>query len=423
MIPGHEDVLMMRRKKNKSWETNMADKIQMKTTLVEMDGDEMTRIMWAMVKEKLLLPHVNLKTEYYDLGIKKRDETDDRITIEAAEAIKKHKVGVKCATITPDASRVGEYNLKQQWKSPNGTIRAVLDGTVFRKPIMVKNIKPAVRNWKKAITIGRHAYGDVYNNTEIRVPGAGKAEIVFTPLDGEPKRLTIHEFDGPGIIQGIHNTDKSIKSFSRACFTFALDQKLDLWFSAKDTISKTYDARFRKIFEETYEDEFKEKFEKEGLTYFFTLIDDAVSRIIKSEGGMLWAAKNYDGDVMSDMLASAFGSLAMMTSVLVSPDGCFEYEAAHGTVQKHYYKHIKGEKTSSNSTAIIFAWTGALKKIGKLDDIPDLISFADKLERATISTIEDGTMTGDLVKLSDPPTRKTANTEEFIDEIATRLAN
>lgn len=423
MLPDHEDVLMMHRKKNKSWETNMADKIQMKTTLVEMDGDEMTRIMWVMVKEKLLLPHVNLKTEFYDLSLKKRDETDDRITIEAAEAIKKHKVGVKCATITPDASRVGEYNLKQQWKSPNGTIRAVLDGTVFRKPIMVKNIKPAVRNWKNAITIGRHAYGDVYNNTEIRVPGAGKAEIVFTPLDGKPKRLTIHEFDGPGIIQGIHNTDKSIKSFSRACFTFALDQTLDLWFSTKDTISKTYDARFRKIFEETYEDEFKEKFEKEGLIYFFTLIDDAVSRIIKSEGGMLWATKNYDGDVMSDMLASAFGSLAMMTSVLVSPDGCFEYEAAHGTVQKHYYKHIKGEKTSSNSTAIIFAWTGALKKIGELDDIPELISFADRLEKATVSTIEDGIMTGDLVKLSDPPARKTANTEEFIDEIATRLAN
>jgi len=402
----------------------MVDKIQMKTVLVEMDGDEMTRIMWAMVKEKLLLPYINLRTEFYDLGIEKRDETNDRITIDAAEAIKKHKVGVKCATITPNASRVEEYNLKQQWQSPNGTIRAVLDGTVFRKPIMVKNIKPAVRNWKNAITIGRHAYGDVYKNVEIGVSGSGKAEIVFTPLDGsKPNRLTIHEFDGPGIIQGIYNTDKSIKSFSRACFAFALDQKQDLWFSTKDTISKTYDARFREIFQRTYEDEFKEKFEKERLTYFFTLIDDAVSRIIKSEGGMLWAAKNYDGDVMSDMLASAFGSLAMMTSVLVSPDGYFEYEAAHGTVQKHYYKHIKGEKTSSNSTAIIFAWTGALRKIGELDNIPEMISFSERLEKATVDTIEDGIMTGDLVKLSDPPARKTANTEEFIDEIATRLAN
>jgi isocitrate dehydrogenase len=323
----------------------MADKIQMKTSLVEIDGDEMTRVMWAMVKEKLLFPYVDLKTEYYDLALEKRDETDDMITIEAAEAIKKHGVGVKCATITPNAARVEEYNLKQQWKSPNGTIRAILDGTVFRHPIMVKNVKPAVSNWKKAITIGRHAYGDVYKNVEIRVPGAGKSEILFTPEDGsDPVRHTIHDFDGPGIIQGIHNTDKSITSFARACFTFAMDQKLDLWFSTKDTISKTYDARFRDIFEEIYEGEFKEKFEKAGLTYFFTLIDDAVARIIKSEGGMLWAAKNYDGDVMSDMLASAFGSLAMMTSVLVSPDGYFEYEAAHGTVQKHYYKHTNGEK-------------------------------------------------------------------------------
>ncbi len=400
----------------------MTDKIQMKTTLVEIDGDEMTRVMWAMVKEKLLFPYVDLKTEYYDLALEKRDETDDRITIEAAEAIKKHRVGVKCATITPNAARVDEYNLKQQWKSPNGTIRAILDGTVFRHPIMVNNVKPAVSNWKKAITIGRHAYGDVYKNVEIRVPGAGKSEILFTPADGsDPVRHTIHDFDGPGIIQGIHNTDKSITSFARACFTFALDQKLDLWFSTKDTISKTYDARFREIFEEIYEGEFEEKFEKAGLAYFFTLIDDAVARIMKSEGGMLWAAKNYDGDVMSDMLASAFGSLAMMTSVLVSPNGYFEYEAAHGTVQKHYYKHMKGEKTSSNSTAIIFAWTGALKKIGELDDIQELISFAEKLENATVSTIEDGIMTGDLARLSDPPAKKTANTEEFIDEIAACL--
>ena len=400
----------------------MGDKIQMKTSFVEIDGDEMTRVMWAMVKEKLLIPHVDLKTEYYDLALEKRDETEDRITIEAAEAIKKHRVGVKCATITPNAARAEEYHLKQQWKSPNGTIRSILDGTVFRTPIIVKNVKPAVSNWKKAITIGRHAYGDVYKNVEIRVPGAGKSEILFTPEDGSaPVRHTIHDFDGPGIIQGIHNTDKSITSFARACFTFALDQKLDLWFSTKDTISKTYDTRFRKIFEEIYEGEFEKKFEKAGLTYFFTLIDDAVARIIKSEGGMLWAAKNYDGDVMSDMLASAFGSLAMMTSVLVSPNGYFEYEAAHGTVQKHYHKHMKGEQTSSNSTAIIFAWTGALKKVGELDDIPELISFAEKLEKTTVNTIEDGIMTGDLARLSDPPARKTANTEEFIDEIAARL--
>jgi isocitrate dehydrogenase len=400
----------------------MVDKIQMKSCLVEIDGDEMTRVIWAMVKNKLLLPYVDLKTEYYDLALEKRDETDDRITIEAAEAIKKHKVGVKCATITPNSSRVFEYNLKKQWKSPNGTIRAILDGTVFRKPIMVKSVKPAVSNWKNPITIGRHAYGDVYKNVEIRVPGAGKSEIIFTPkYSGDQVRHTIHDFEGPGIIQGIHNTDASITSFARACFTYALDQKLDLWFSTKDTISKTYDTRFREVFEDTYKEEFEEKFKKTGLTYFFTLIDDAVARIIKSEGGMLWATKNYDGDVMSDMLASAFGSLAMMTSVLVSPDGYFEYEAAHGTVQKHYYKHMKGEKTSTNPTAIIFAWTGALSKIGELDDIPELIVFAEKLEKATVNTIEDGIMTGDIARLSDFPTIKIAYTDEFIDEIAACL--
>jgi len=399
----------------------MAEKIQMKTPLVDIDGDEMTRIIWAMVKEQLLLPYIELKTEYYDLGLKKRDESDDQITIEAAEAIKTYGVGVKCATITPNAARVKEYNLKQQWKSPNGTIRAILDGTVFRAPIMVKNIKPAVQNWTKPIHIGRHAYGDVYKNAEYRVPGPGTAELVFTDEHGKEVRETIEKFDGPGIIQGIHNLDASIRSFAEACFAYALDQKVDLWFGAKDTISKTYDSNFKRIFEEVYEAEYKARFEAAGIEYFYTLIDDAVARIMRSEGGMLWALKNYDGDVMSDMLASAYGSLAMMTSVLVSPHGYFEYEAAHGTVQKHYYKYLKGEKTSTNSVALIFAWTGALRKRGELDTIPELGQFADKLEAATLQTIEDGVMTGDLAKLAEPAAKQIVYTEEFIGEVRRRL--
>ena len=399
----------------------MTDKIQMKTPLVEMDGDEMTRIMWGMVKEKLLLPYIDLKTEYYDLALKKRDETDDQITIEAAEAIKKYGVGVKCATITPNAARVEEYNLKKEWKSPNGTIRAILDGTVFRAPIMVKNIKPAVRNWQKPILIGRHAYGDVYKNVEHRIEGAGKAEIVFTNENGEEVRHTIHDFNGPGIIQGIHNLDGSISSFAEACFAYAVDQKVDLWFATKDTISKTYDNNFKELFEKIYEEKYKKEFEKAGITYFYTLIDDAVARIMRSEGGMLWALKNYDGDVMSDMLASAFGSLAMMTSVLVSPHGYFEYEAAHGTVQKHYYKYLKGEKTSSNSVALIFAWSGALRKRGELDNMPELEVFVDKLEAAAMKTIEDGIMTGDLAKLAEPAAKRMVYTEEFLDEVKRRL--
>ncbi|MEA2032098.1 MAG: NADP-dependent isocitrate dehydrogenase [Euryarchaeota archaeon] len=401
----------------------MTDKIQMKTPLVEMDGDEMTRVMWSMVKEKLLYPYIDLKTEYYDLALEKRDETDDQITIEAAEAIKKYGVGVKCATITPNAARVKEYNLKQQWKSPNGTIRAILDGTIFRKPIMVRNVKPAVRNWKKPIILGRHAYGDVYKNVEYRISGPGRAEMVFTPENGVEVKHTIQEFSKPGIIQGIHNLDDSINSFAESCFAYALDQKVDLWFSVKDTISKTYDNNFREIFEQIYEEKYRGKFEDAGITYFYTLIDDAVARIIRSEGGMLWALKNYDGDVMSDMLASVFGSLAMMTSVLVSPHGYFEYEAAHGTVQKHYYKHLKGEKTSTNSIALIFAWSGALRKRGELDGIPELVAFADKLEDAATGTIEDGIMTGDLAKLAEPPAKRVANTEEFMEEVKTRLDN
>jgi isocitrate dehydrogenase len=399
------------------------EKIKMKTTLVEIDGDEMTRVMWQMVKEKLLFPFVEMNLEYYDLGLKKRDETDDQITRDAAEAIKKYGVGVKCATITPNKDRIKEYNLKKEWPSPNGTIRAILDGTVFRSPILAKNIPPGVRNWTKPIHIGRHAYGDVYKNQEIRVPGAGTAQLTFTPADGgQPITHTIHEFKGPGIIQGIHNTDKSIRSFAKACFTYALDQKVPLWFATKDTISKTYDARFRQIFQEEYEKEWKEKFEEAGIEYFFTLIDDAVARIIKSQGGMLWACKNYDGDVMSDMLGSAYGSLAMMTSVLVSPDGYFEYEAAHGTVQKHYYKYLKGEKTSSNPMALIFAWTGALKKRGELDHIPELVDFAHKLEEASLETIHSGIMTGDLLKVATPhPKNKQVYTEEFIDAIADHL--
>jgi len=399
------------------------EKIKVKTTLVEMDGDEMTRIMWQFVKDKLIFPYLDIPLEYYDLHVKYRDDTDDQVTVDAAKAIMKYGVGVKCATITPTEDRVKEYNLKQAWKSPNGTIRAMLDGTVFRTPIVVKNIRPTVSTWKKPITIGRHAYGDVYNNTEIRVPGPGKAELVFTPVGGgEPVRRTIKDFSGPGIIQGIHNTDESILSFAKACFTYALDQKIDLWFSTKDTISKIYDARFRKIFDDEFEQNWKDKFAAAGIEYFFTLIDDAVARIMKSEGGILWAVKNYDGDVMSDMIASANGSLAMMTSVLVSPNGYYEYEAAHGTVQKHYYKHLKGEETSSNSMALIFAWTGALRKRGELDGTPEVMRFADCLEKAALTTVEEGVMTGDLLLVAEPnPTNRKVNTEGFIDAIAERL--
>ena len=397
-------------------------KIKVKTPIVEMDGDEMTRIMWQMVKDKLLHPYLEMDLKYYDLHISKRDETNDQITRDAAEAIMKYRVGVKCATITPNEDRVKEYKLKKQWKSPNGTIRAMLDGTVFRSPILVNNVKPVVKKWKKPIVIGRHAYGDVYKNAEIAVPGKGKAEIVFTPAhEGEVLRMTIHEFDGPGIIQGIHNLDSSIESFAKACFTYAYDQKIDLWFSTKDTISKTYDARFREIFRKVYEQEWKEKFTKSGLIYFFTLIDDAVARVMKGEGGYLWACKNYDGDVMSDMIASAFGSLAMMTSVLVSPKGYFEYEAAHGTVQKHYYKYLNGEKTSTNSMALIFAWTGCLKKRGELDQTPEVVTFATKLEEAAIETIESGTMTVDMVSIAEPKPDRYAGTEEFIEAIAATL--
>jgi isocitrate dehydrogenase len=401
----------------------MPGRISMKVPLVEMDGDEMTRVMWAMIKEKLLFPFVDLKTVYYDLGLKKRDETDDRITVEAAEANKRYGVGVKCATITPNAARVREYGLKEAWPSPNATIRAILDGTVFRKPIMLKNVKPVVSNWKKPIIIGRHAYGDVYKNVEYRVAKAGKAELVFTPENGQEIRETIQVFNGPGIIQGMHNIDASIESFARSCFEYALNEKTPLWFGAKDTISKTYDGKFKQIFEDIYEkDGYKDKFEDAGIDYFFTLIDDAVARIMRSEGGMLWACKNYDGDVMSDMLASAYGSLAMMTSVLVSPRGCYEFEAAHGTVQKHYYKHMNGEKTSSNPMALIFAWTGALRQRGKIDSLDSLVKFADKLESASIGLIEDGVMTGDVARMSVPSAKKIANTDEFIDAIADRLS-
>ncbi|MDD5723397.1 MAG: NADP-dependent isocitrate dehydrogenase [Syntrophales bacterium] len=397
----------------------MVKKIKVNRPLVELDGDEMTRVMWQMVKEKLLLPYLDIEIDYYDLGLKMRDNTDDQITIDAARAIMKHKVGVKCATITPNAERVEEYSLNKQWNSPNGTIRGMLDGTVFRAPILVKNIQPAVSSWKKPIHIGRHAYGDVYANREIRIPGPGTAELVFTPADGgQPIRKVIHEFDAPGIIQGIHNLDISIRSFAKACLTYALDQKIDLWFGTKDTVSKTYDARFREIFQEEYEVNWKDAFEEAGIEYFFTLIDDAVARIMKSDGGMLWACKNYDGDVMSDMLASAYGSLAMMTSVLVSPKGYFEYEASHGTVQKHYYKHLAGEKTSTNSTALIFAWTGGLRKRGELDGTPEVAAFAQKVEDAVIETVEGGVMTGDLMRIAEPdPKNRQVSTEGFIDHI------
>jgi isocitrate dehydrogenase len=399
-------------------------KIKVKTPLVEMDGDEMTRVMWKMVKEKLLSPWLDIKIDYFDLHITHRDETHDRVTVDSVKAIMKYGVGVKCATITPNQDRVVEYHLKEMWKSPNGTIRAMLDGTVFRKPILVRNIKPFVSPWKKPITIGRHAYGDVYDSAEMYIPGEGRAEILFTPSGGSPQRKLIKEFKGPGIIQGIHNTDDSILSFARSCFTFALDQKVDLWFSTKDTISKTYDAHFRDIFEREYEKDWKSRFKDAGIRYFFTLIDDAVARIIRSEGGMLWALKNYDGDVMSDMVASACGSLAMMTSVLVSPRGWFEYEAAHGTVQKHYYKHLAGEETSTNSMALIFAWTGGLRKRGELDGTGDVIQFAEKLEAASIETIESGIMTGDLLSVAEKsPNNMKVSTEAFIDAIAENLGS
>ena len=375
-------------------------KIQMTTPLVEMDGDEMTRILWKMIKEELLLPFIDLKTEYYDLGLENRNKTDDQVTVDSAKATLKYGVAVKCATITPNAARMTEYNLKEMWKSPNGTIRAILDGTVFRAPILVKGIVPYVKNWVKPITIARHAYGDVYKNTEIKVQGARRAELVFTAEDGSEIRELIHEFTGAGILQGIHNTEKSIRSFAKACFSYAVDTRQDLWFSTKDTISKKYDHTFKDIFQEIYDTEYKEKFEELGITYFYTLIDDAVARVIRSEGGFIWACKNYDGDVMSDMVATAYGDLSMMTSVLVSPDGVYEYEAAHGTVQRHYYKYLKGEETSTNSIATIFAWTGALRKRGELDGIQELVDFADKLEKACIKTVEDGKMTKSLSLIS-----------------------
>ena len=393
------------------------DKITMTTPLVEMDGDEMTRVLWKIIKDELLLPYIDLKTEYYDLGLEHRNETDDQVTVDSALATKKYGVAVKCATITPNAARMTEYNLKEMWKSPNGTIRAILDGTVFRAPIVVKGIEPTVRTWKKPITIARHAYGDVYKATEMKVPGAGKAELVFTAADGTEMRETIHEFDGPGIIQGMHNVNASIESFARSCFNFALDTKQDLWFATKDTISKKYDHTFKDIFQEIYDAEYDEKFKAAGIEYFYTLIDDAVARVIRSEGGYIWACKNYDGDVMSDMVATAFGSLAMMTSVLVSPEGYYEYEAAHGTVQRHYYKHLKGEETSTNSVATIFAWTGALRKRGELDGNAALMDFADKLEKATIQTIEVGKMTKDLALITTLLDVKVLNSADFIKAI------
>ncbi len=399
----------------------MMDKIKMTTPLVEMDGDEMTRILWKIIKDELLLPYIDLKTEYYDLGLEHRNETDDKVTIESAEATKKYGVAVKCATITPNAARMTEYDLKEMWKSPNGTIRAALDGTVFRAPIQVKGIAPCVKNWEKPITLARHAYGDVYKNTEIKVPGAGKAELVFTGEDGKEIRKTIQEFTGPGIIQGIHNTDKSITSFAKACFSYALDTKQDLWFATKDTISKIYDHNFKDIFNDIYEAEYKDKFEAAGIEYFYTLIDDAVARVMKAKGGFIWACKNYDGDVMSDMVSSACGSLAMMTSVLVSPTGVYEYEAAHGTVQRHYYKHLKGEETSTNSVATIFAWSGALRKRGELDNIPELMTFADKLEKATLGTIESGKMTKDLALITTLEDVTVLNSQDFIKAIRENL--
>ncbi len=397
-------------------------KIVMKTPLVEMDGDEMTRVVWKMIKEQLIEPYVELKTEYYDLGLVHRNETDDQVTVDSAEATKKYGVAVKCATITPNAQRVEEYKLKEMWKSPNGTIRAILDGTVFRKPILVNGITPYIPTWTKPITIARHAYGDIYKNTEMKVPEGAKAEIVVTDKDGNETRALIHDFkSGAGIVQGVHNIDKSIESFARACFNYALDAKESLWFAAKDTISKTYDHRFKDIFAEIYETKYKEKFEAAGIEYFYTLIDDAIARVVKSSGGFIWACKNYDGDVMSDMLATAYGSLGLMTSVLVSPDGKYEYEAAHGTVTRHYYKWLKGEKTSTNPIATIFAWSGALRKRGELDGIPELMRYADCLEKASVQTMEDGIMTGDMAALSKLPNKKAVNSEEFLAAIAERL--
>lgn len=397
------------------------EKIQMKTPLVEMDGDEMTRVLWQMIKDELLLPFIDLKTEYYDLGLEKRNETDDQVTVDSANATKKYGVAVKCATITPNAARVEEYHLKEMWKSPNGTIRAMLDGTVFRTPIQVKGIEPCVKNWKKPITIARHAYGDVYKSVEMKVKGAGKAELVFTGADGSEERVTIHEFDGAGILQGQHNVDTSIESFARSCFKYALDVKQDLWFATKDTISKQYDHTFKDIFQEIFDAEYKEAFEQAGITYFYTLIDDAVARVMKSEGGFIWACKNYDGDVMSDMISSACGSLAMMTSVLVSPEGIYEYEAAHGTVQRHYYKHLAGEETSTNSVATIFAWSGALRKRGELDSLPELMTFADRLEQACIDTIEAGKMTKDLALITELDNPSVLNSQDFIKAIRAAL--
>ena len=396
-------------------------KIQMTTPLVEMDGDEMTRILWKMIKDDLLLPYIDLKTEYYDLGLEHRNETDDQVTIDAAMATKKYGVAVKCATITPNAARMTEYNLKEMWKSPNGTIRAILDGTVFRAPIVVKGIEPCVKNWKKPITIARHAYGDVYKNTEMKVPGPGKVELVYTAEDGTQTKELVFDFKGPGVAQGMHNLDNSIESFARSCFNYALDTKQDLWFATKDTISKKYDHTFKDIFQKIFDADYKEKFEEAGITYFYTLIDDAVARVMKSEGGYIWACKNYDGDVMSDMVSSAFGSLAMMTSVLVSPDGYYEYEAAHGTVQRHYYKHLKGEETSTNSVATIFAWSGALRKRGELDDNKELMDFADRLEEATIRTIEEGKMTKDLALITTMEDPTVLNSDGFIKAIAENL--
>ncbi|MDO4850716.1 MAG: NADP-dependent isocitrate dehydrogenase [Actinomycetota bacterium] len=397
-------------------------RIAMKTPLVEMDGDEMTRIMWQMIKERLLEPYIELKTEYFDLGLEHRNDTDDQVTVDAAEATRRLGVAVKCATITPNAARVEEYGLKQMWKSPNGTIRAMLDGTVFRAPIIVKGIEPGVRCWKRPITLARHAYGDVYRNAELRIDGPGTVELVYTAADGKETRALVHEFDGPGVVQGMHNLDRSIESFARTCFNYALDSGQDLWFASKDTISKTYDHRFKDIFAEIFAAEYAQRFEDAGISFFYTLIDDAVARVMKSEGGFIWACKNYDGDVMSDMVSSAFGSLAMMTSVLVSPQGHFEYEAAHGTVQRHYYRHLKGEQTSTNSVATIFAWTGALRKRGELDDLPELMAFADRLERATLSTIEEGRMTGDLARITTIPDPVILDTLGFIDAVAEKLA-
>mgnify|MGYP000841634846 FL=1 len=397
------------------------DKIKMTTPLVEMDGDEMTRILWQMIKEELLFPFIDLKTEYYDLGLEHRNETGDQVTVDSAEATKKYGVAVKCATITPNAARMTEYHLKEMWKSPNGTIRSILDGTVFRAPILVNGIVPYVKNWTKPITIARHAYGDVYKNVEIKVPGKGKAELVYTAGDGTEIRETIHNFEGPGVIQGIHNTDKSISSFARACFNYAIDTKQDLWFATKDTISKKYDHDFKDIFQEIYDTEYKSKFEELGIEYFYTLIDDAVARVIRSEGGFIWACKNYDGDVMSDMVATAYGDLSMMTSVLVSPSGVYEYEAAHGTVQRHYYKHLKGEETSTNSIATIFAWSGALRKRGELDGNRELMEFADKLEKACIKTVEDGKMTKSLSLISTCEHPVILNSLEFIKAIRETL--